>query len=183
MREVGLQFYGDICWLKQNAVGKTRPAWGTFCSCRNLRIRRNHEYLLIFSKGSSTLDGNPELCDLTPDEFEQWTLSTWHIQPERRRIADHPAAFPEKLAERVIRLFSYVGDIVLDPFCGTGTVPYVARRFHRRYIGIDNAPGYVDAARARIASLNRHDADMGIGARMDGAAVLTSGPDHMTLET
>jgi DNA modification methylase len=152
--EAGLEPMTEICWLKQKTVGRYRNDNRSFCSCRSPRIWRNHEYILVFAKGSAVLEGDPSLCDLTPDEYRHWAVSTWEIPPVRRTGSDaHPAPFPEALAERVIRLFSYVGDVVLDPFCGTGTVPFVAKKFGRRFIGIDNAATYVAAARARVASL------------------------------
>ena len=154
MRAIGLKFYGEVCWFKQRTAGR-KPGWGTYCSCRSPRIRRNHEYVLIFCKGSAFLAGDPKLCDLTPDEFQNWTISHWYLQPERRKPNGHPTPFPESLAERVVRLLTYVGDTVLDPFCGSGTVPFVAKKFGRRFIGIDNDDSYVTSARQRLSTLSK----------------------------
>jgi len=152
MRDLGLLFLAEICWFRQH-VARSRPRSGTYGSCRSPRMRRNHEFLLVFGNGSGILEGDPNLCDLTPEEYDRWTIAHWQLQPQRKRFDGHPAAFPEALAERVIRLFSYVGDTVLDPFCGSGTVPAVAKRFGRRFIGIDNAESYVTAARARVDAI------------------------------
>jgi len=154
MRQAGLRFYGDFSWFKHHVTNRMRRGWGTYGSCRNPRIRRNHEYILVFSKGSPILEGDQTRCDLTPDEFERWTVSHWDIPPQRHGYGRHPCAFPEALAERVIRLFSYVGDTVLDPFCGSGTVPLVAQNFGRRFIGIDNSEEFVDSARRRLRLSN-----------------------------
>lgn len=151
-KAAGLKFMGDVCWFKNHVTGK-RAYWGTYATCRSPRLRRNHEYLLVFYKDSPVLEGDPAQCDLTPDEFEQWTVGHWRIPPEKRKVVRHPAPFPEALAERVIKLFSYTGDLILDPFCGSGTVPVSALKLGRRFIGIDNAPSYVAATRERLKCL------------------------------
>lgn len=150
-KAAGLEFMGDICWFKNHVTGK-RAHWGTYATCRSPRLRRNHEYLLVFYKDSPVLEGDPAKCDLTPDEFEQWTVGHWNIPPEKRKVVRHPAPFPEALAERAIKLFSYIGDRVLDPFCGSGTVPVTAVKLGRRFIGIDNAPSYIAVAKERVES-------------------------------
>jgi len=153
MKEIGMLFRTEICWYKQNASGNA-TCWGSYLSCSSPTIRRNHEYILIFSKDSWRLEGNNELSDMTKEEFEQYTLSTWIIQPERKKNGDHPATFPEELAKRLIKLFSYREDIVLDMFSGSGTTPYMARKLGRKYIGIDNSKEYCDFAEQRIKTLD-----------------------------
>ncbi len=153
LREIGLCFMGDICWYKQHVTGK-RAYWGTYGSCRSPRLRRSHEYLLAFFKDTPVLEGNPEQCDMTPEEFHKWTVGHWYIPPEKRKTVRHPAPFPEALAERVIKLFSYRGDFVLDPFCGSGTVPVTAHHLGRRYVGIDNSPSYLGIAKTRLAAVS-----------------------------
>jgi len=152
MKEIGWKFRTEICWYKQNAVGK-QTAWGSWLSCSDPIIRRTHEYLLVFSKGDWKLDGDNDLSDMTKDEFCEYTLSTWFISPETRKIAGHPASFPEKLAKRVIKLFSYRGDLVLDPFNGSGTTTYMAKRLARNYIGIDISEDYCKFAEERIGTI------------------------------
>jgi len=151
-REIGLNFRTEICWYKQNGVGR-KTAWGSYCSCSNPIIRRNHEYLLVWSKGDWKLDGDPELSDMTAEEFQKWTFSTWFVQPETRNRNNHPAPFPEELIKRVIKLFSYRGNTVLDPFSGTGTTAVVAKMFGRNYIGIDNSKSDVEYSVDRISSV------------------------------
>jgi DNA modification methylase len=151
-KEAGLNFMGDICWFKNHVTGK-RAYWGTYASCRSPRLRRNHEYILAFYKESPVLDGDPAKCDLAPEEFEEWTMGHWKIPPEKRSVVPHPAPFPVALATRVIKLFSYVGDLVLDPFCGSGTVPVAATQLGRRFVGIDNGPSYIALARERVQSV------------------------------
>jgi len=93
--------------------------------------------------------------DLSPEEFQNWIVGHWHIVPLKRNRSIHPAPFPESIPERVLKMFSYVGDLVLDPFCGSGTVPAVAARLGRRCIGIDNSARYIEQSRARVEAVTR----------------------------
>lgn len=151
-RKTQFSFRTEICWYKQNAVGR-KTAWGSYMSCSNPIIRRNHEYILVWSKGDYKLEGDSELSDMTKKEFEEWTFSTWHIQPETRNLNDHPAPYPEELARRIIKLFSYRDNLILDPFMGTGTTGVVCKKHARNYIGIDNSPTDVEYATARIENI------------------------------
>lgn len=152
-REIGLKFRTEICWYKQNWSGRA-TAFGSYMSCSNPAIRRNHEYVLVWSKGDWKLEGDQELSDMTPEEFQEWTFSTWFIQPETKNHNDHPAPFPEELAIRIIKLFSYRGNTVVDPFMGTGTTGFVAKMLGRNYIGIDNSEKDVKYAVERISSFD-----------------------------
>lgn len=152
-RDIGLMFRAEFCWYKQNVVGR-KTAWGSYQSCSNPIARRNHEYILVWSKGDWKLEGDSEFSDMTAKEFQDWTISTWHVQPETRNRNGHPAPFPEELAKRVIKLFSYRGNTVLDPFMGTGTTGVVCKTYGRNYIGIDNSQPDVEYARGRIADVN-----------------------------
>jgi DNA modification methylase len=149
MRDIGLKFRTEFCWYKQSTMG-THTAFGSWVSCSNPYIRRNHEHILVWSKEQYLLEGDSEQSDMTVKEFQDYTLSTWFVSPETRKLANHPAAFPEQLAERVIKLFSYRGDVVLDPFSGTGTTCVIASRFGRQWIGIDNNSDFCKYARDRI---------------------------------
>jgi DNA modification methylase len=148
-REVGLNFRTEICWYKQNAVGR-KTAWGSYLICSNPIIRRNHEHILVWSQGNWTLDGDSEQSDMTPEEFNEYTFSTWFVKPETRKLGSHPVPFPEELAKRIIKLFSYRGNIIMDIFSGTGTTAYVAKLLGRKYIGLDIDPEYCRFAENRI---------------------------------
>lgn len=146
MRRIdGMHFRGDVCWFKHQVVGRA-TAWGSYCSCSNPVIRRNHEYLLIWSKDQWNLPGDPEQSDMTDEEFQAWTMSFWHIAPENRKLGKHPVPFPEELTRRVIKLNSYRGDLVIDPFNGSGTTTSMAAGLRRRFIGIDNHMPYAEYA-------------------------------------
>lgn len=96
-------------------------------------------------------EGAKEGIDITAEEFKAWTTAHWAIAPEHRmKRFGHPAMFPEQLAERIIRLFSYRGDTVLDPYNGAGTTTTVAKRLGRSFLGIDISPKYCDTARERL---------------------------------
>jgi len=151
MTEIGWKFRTEICWYKQNSVGK-QTAFGSWDSCSNPVIRRTHEYVVVFSKGDWRLEGDDELSDMTREEFLRYTFSTWFIPPETKNLCGHPCPYPENLVKRLIKLFSYRGDLVLDPFNGTGTTTYVAKKLSRNYIGIDISEDYCEYARERVAS-------------------------------
>ena len=85
------------------------------------------------------------MCDLTKEEFHAWTLSEWKITPETRKTW-HPVPYPRELVKRCIKLFSYVGNTVLDPFNGSGTTTTTALELGRHYIGIDNSEKYCKKA-------------------------------------
>lgn len=145
---VGFLPMGEIIWQKaQGANGSC--AWGSWASAKAPRIRDVHEYLLVFAKGDFSRPDTGE-SDITPEEFTKATLSVWQIQPESARRVGHPAPFPVALAERVIRLYSYVGDVVLDPFVGSGSTCVAAVLNRRHYVGFDIVPEYCQLAEARI---------------------------------
>jgi site-specific DNA-methyltransferase (adenine-specific) len=144
-----MKFRSDICWFKHQVAGRA-AAWGSYLSPSNPIIRRNHEYLLVWSKNNWSAAADGRKSDLTASEFQEFTMSTWHIKAETRYMGGHPAPFPEELARRVIKLYSYLGDTVLDPFCGSGTTPYVAAMLGRNYIGIDNCRRYLEFAAERL---------------------------------
>jgi site-specific DNA-methyltransferase (adenine-specific) len=122
-------------------------------------IRDLSERVIIASKGRfdraiSAKDrakiGLPSISSMTRDEFMEATVDVWEIPPERASRVGHPAPFPVALPERLIHMNTYVGDLVLDPFVGSGTTAVAAVRTGRSYIGYDTDPGYVEAARQRI---------------------------------
>jgi site-specific DNA-methyltransferase (adenine-specific) len=108
----------------------------------------------LYSKEQFRLEKSPESGDpdITGEEFQNWIDSHWAIQPETRPLALHPAIFPVELPSRIIKLYSYPNDIILDPFSGTGTTCLAAKMLNRRYIGIDISPYYCEYARNRLAS-------------------------------
>jgi site-specific DNA-methyltransferase (adenine-specific) len=116
-------------------------------------IRDVHEYVLIFSK-ESFRRSKMGVSTISNEEFCASTLSVWDIRPESPRRINHPTPFPEKLAERLIHLYTYTGDVVLDPFMGSGTSAVCALRSGRSFIGYEWLPEYVRVAESRIAKIH-----------------------------
>jgi len=152
IRDLDYIYRGEICWTKQNAPGKD-TAWGSYCLPSNPHIRRNSEYIILASKDTLTLQGDHMLSDITKEEFHQWTLSEWKITPETRK--NHPAPFPRELVRRCIKLFSFVNNVVLDPFNGSGTTTSTAAEHGRNYIGIDLSESYCRQARNDAQSIKK----------------------------
>ena len=95
--------------------------------------------------------GDKENIDINDEEFKSWVNAKWSIAPERdMKKYGHPAMFPEKLVERVLKLFTYEGDIILDPFNGVGTTTLVSHKFNRKYLGIELSEKYCKTANKRI---------------------------------
>ena len=139
---------GEIIWQKgKGASGNC--AWGSWRSAKAPRLRDIHEYLLVFAKRAYSRP-DKGASDIERDEFMASTLSIWPIAPESAKRVGHPAPFPVELASRVIRLYSYVGDVVLDPFAGSGTTCVAARQTDRRFVGYDISEDYCTIARQRI---------------------------------
>jgi DNA modification methylase len=144
---------GEILWEKNNYNCKY-TAWGSWKSPSNPYLKYTWEFIEIFCKGDLKKTGNNEDIDISADEFKKWVVAKWSIAPERSmKDYGHPAMFPEELVERVLKLFSYKGDIVLDPFNGVGTTTVVAKRLKRKYVGIDISDEYCKVAEKRIEDL------------------------------
>jgi len=141
---------GEILWDKHNYNAKY-TAWGSWKSPSNPYLKYTWEFLEVFSKGDLKHEGNIKNADITPDEFKKWVYAKWDIAPERNmKKFQHPAMFPEELARRVIKLFSFENDMVLDPFNGVGTTTKVAKELNRRYLGIDISKEYIKKAKERL---------------------------------
>lgn len=148
---LGLDFLpmGEIIWQKASGASGN-CAWGSWMSAKAPRLRDLHEYLLVFAKQSFSRPDRGQ-SDIGRDEFMESTLSIWQIPAESARRIGHPAPFPVALAARVIQLYSYVEDVVLDPFAGSGTTCVAAAQLQRRYIGYELTEEYADLARRRLA--------------------------------
>lgn len=141
---------GEIIWRKaRGASGNC--AWGSWMNAKSPRLRDIHEYLLVFAKQDFSRPDRGT-SDVGRDEFMDATLSVWEIPAESAKRVGHPAPFPVELAERVIRLYSYVDDVILDPFAGSGSTCVAAVRNDRHYVGYEIDPAYAALAEARIAA-------------------------------
>lgn len=153
MLEMGYLMRGEIIWDKAASAGAS-TAWGSWMSAANPAMRDVHEYILVFSKGTMRRDGGDRKSTITKDEFLEYTKSIWSFSTESAIRVGHPAPFPVELPYRLIQLYTFEGDVVLDPFCGSGTTCVAALKTGRHYIGFDNNPEYVELARRRIAETN-----------------------------
>lgn len=141
---------GEIIWEKNNYKCKT-SAFGSWKSPSCPYLKYTWEFIEVFCKGSIKKEGIKENIDITSEEFVKFVYAKWSIPPETKmKQYGHPAMFPEKLVEMLLKLFSYRGDIILDPFNGAGTTTYVANKLGRKYIGIDISQQYCEIAIKRL---------------------------------
>lgn len=151
--DVGFKTMGEIIWRKSKGSNGS-CAWGSWQSAKAPRLRDVHEYLLVFAKEFFSRPDKGE-STIQPDEFMAATLSVWEIPPESAKRVGHPAPFPVELASRVIKLYSYANDVVLDPFLGSGTTCVAACQLDRHYVGYDLSKEYCAIANKRLVqSLN-----------------------------
>jgi site-specific DNA-methyltransferase (adenine-specific) len=149
---------GEIVWQKaEGASGSC--AWGSFRSASNPVLRDITERVIVASKGRfararSVSDrrqlGLPHRDTLKTDDFMAYTLDVWSVPPESARRVNHPAPFPVELPSRLIELYTYEGDLVLDPFMGSGSTLVAAAMSDRRFLGYDSDREYVELARERV---------------------------------
>lgn len=141
---------GEILWQKHNYNCKY-TAWGSWKSPSSPYLKYTWEFLEIFCKGDLKKPGKKENIDIAANEFKKWVLAEWAIAPEKNmKKYNHPAMFPEKLVERVLKLFSYREDVILDPFNGVGSTTVVAKKLGRKYLGIDTSKEYCKTAEKRL---------------------------------
>jgi len=150
MQDIGFMLRGEIVWQKAAGAGGS-CAWGSWRSAKNPTLRDVHEYVLVASKGSYSRARIGENT-ISKDEFLEATTSVWQIKPASARRVGHPAPFPVELPKRLIELYTFTGDLVLDPFIGSGSSAVAAVEAGRHFIGYDTEPAYVEIARARIAA-------------------------------
>lgn len=145
---------GEIIWEKNNYNCKY-TAWGSWKSPSSPYLKYTWEFIEIFSKGDLKHSGSKDKIDITAEEFKEWVVAKWSIAPERdMKKYNHPAMFPEKLVERVLKLFSFQDDIILDPFNGAGTTTFVAKRLKRKFLGIDISEEYCKTAKERLIEMS-----------------------------
>ena len=149
--ELGFLMRGEIIWDKAASVGVS-TAWGSWQSPSNPTLRDVHEYVMVFCKEQFRLEQTKGETDLTSEEFTALTRSVWQFPTESASKVGHPAPFPVELPRRLIKLYSWKGALVLDPFCGSGSTCVAAAQLGRLWIGVDTDPTYVALARRRISA-------------------------------
>ncbi len=150
---------GEVIWWKGRAAGGS-CAWGSFQRPANPVLRDLTERVVIASKGrfdraltprQRHAQDRPSTATMFRDEFLEATTDVWEMAPESATRVGHPAPFPVELPQRLIDLYTYRDDLVLDPFVGSGSTAVAAVRTGRHYIGYDTDPAYIAAARGRVA--------------------------------
>ena len=155
MHDIGFMHRGEVIWDKSASAGSS-CAWGSFQSASNPCLRDIHEYLLMFSKGDYKLPrtkaerADGRIDSIGKEEFIQQTKSIWSFATESAKRVNHPAPFPVELPKRCIEMFTFVGDVVLDPFLGSGTTAVAAKMTGRKYVGCDLSAEYCAIAEERL---------------------------------
>ena len=149
MMEIGFNMRGEIIWNKA-ASASPSTAWGSWQSASNPTLRDIHEYILVFSKGEYKREKNNKENTIEREDFIAWTKSIWTFNTESAKRIGHPAPFPIELPYRLIQLYSFKDDIILDPFIGSGTTAIAALKSKRHYIGYETNKDYILLAKKRI---------------------------------
>lgn len=151
MLNIGFLMRGEIIWDKSASAGSS-CAWGSWKSASNPVLRDVHEYILIFSKDSfSRKKDKSNINTIERDEFLEWTKSIWSFPTVSAKKIGHPAPFPVELPYRLIQLYTFKDNVILDPFCGSGSTCIAALKSDRHYIGYDIKEEYVELSKKRIS--------------------------------
>ncbi|NWG07199.1 MAG: site-specific DNA-methyltransferase [Chloroflexi bacterium] len=156
MIDLGFLMRGEIIWDKA-ASASTSTAWGSWQSASNPTLRDTHEYILVFSKGTfkrEKIDGRENT--ISKEEFLEFTKSVWAFASESAKKVGHPAPFPVELPYRLIQLYTYSNEVVLDPFMGSGQTALAALKSGRRYVGFELSEEYLQLAKSRIEQAEKN---------------------------
>ena len=140
---------GEIIWNKASS-GSPSTAWGSWLSAKNPILRDIHEYILVFSKGMFSRGNLNRKSTISKEEFLEFTKSIWTFGAEPATKIGHPAPFPVELPYRLIQLYTFEEEVILDPFIGSGQAAIAAIKTHRHYVGYDINEEYVKLAEKRI---------------------------------
>ncbi len=158
--DLAMLLRGEVIWQKARGAGGS-CAWGSFRSPQNPVLRDVTERVVIASKGrfdravkraDREAAGLPSEATIETDDFLEATLDVWEIPSERATRVGHPAPFPVALPRRLIELYTYRGDLVLDPFVGSGTTAVAALETDRHYVGFDTETEYIELANKRLGA-------------------------------
>ena len=149
--KVGFQYHSTIVWNEGNISRRT--AWGSWLKASAPYVIAPVELIVVLYKDEWKKTSGSGISDTTKEEFMEWTNGLWTFPGESKKRIGHPAPFPVELPRRCIKLFSYVGDTVLDPFMGSGTTLLAAYRNTRRGIGIDIDENYCRLAEERLRQM------------------------------
>ncbi|MHB8219115.1 MAG: DNA-methyltransferase [Acidimicrobiales bacterium] len=183
--DLGLLLRGEVIWQKARAAGGN-CAWGTYQKPGDPVLRDVTERVVIASKGRfdravppavRAATGYPSEATIFRDEFLEATLDVWELPSESATRVGHPAPFPVELPQRLIDLYTYAGDLVLDPFMGSGSTAVAAMRTGRHFVGFETDPGYVTASLERITTERRRLEEEGASPGHAGRPRLPARPE------
>lgn len=150
MIEIGFLMRGEIIWQKGSSAGSS-TAWGSWLSPSNPILRDTHEYILVFSKGSfKRQESANRQSSIVKEEFLEYTKSVWTFRSESARKVGHPAPFPVELPYRLIQLYTFEDEVILDPFMGSGQTGIAAVKTNRHFVGYELDRKYAKLAEKRI---------------------------------
>ena len=147
-KKIGFSYHSTIVWNEGNISRRT--AWGSWASASAPYVIAPVELIIVLYKKTWKKTSGSGESDISRKEFVEWTNGLWTFNGERKKKTGHPAPFPVELPLRCMKLFSFVGDVVLDPFMGSGSTLVAASLCHRKGIGIEIDHGYCERAVARI---------------------------------
>lgn len=147
-KEIGWKYHSTIIWNEQNISRRT--AWGSWLSASAPYVIAPVESIVVLYKNEWKRDAKGKKSDILREEFLQWTNGVWSFNGESKKRIGHPAPFPVELPRRCIKLFSFVDDVILDPFLGSGTTALAALQNNRRAVGIEVDEKYCQLAVERL---------------------------------
>lgn len=147
-KKAGWKYHSTIVWNEQNISKRT--AWGSWLSASAPHVIAPVEMIAVLYKNKWKKEGGSKKSDINKEEFMKWTNGVWNFSGESKKKIGHPTPFPVELPKRCIKLFSFVGDIVLDPFLGSGTTLIATSLTKRRGIGVEIDKAYCELAKRRL---------------------------------
>ncbi len=147
-KEVGWKYFSTIIWNESNISRRT--AWGSWRSASAPYVIAPVEVIVVLYRNKWKKTSGSGISDITREEFIEWTNGMWTFSGESRKKIGHPAPFPLELPKRCIKLFSFVGDVVLDPFLGSGTTLIACALLGRKGIGVEIDRNYCELAKNRL---------------------------------
>lgn len=149
-KQIGWQYHSTIIWNEQNISRRT--AWGSWLSASAPYVIAPVEVIVVLYKKQWKKTRGSKKSDITRDEFMEWTNGVWNFSGESKKRIGHPAPFPVELPRRCIKLFSFIGDTVLDPFLGSGATLIACVETNRKGVGVEIDSNYCQIAKQRLIS-------------------------------